>query len=208
MKKRFTRFFATVVVSMAFSMISMAQLAYNVPFSIEDWDWESEKKTLVAVENEVSWSNENGICLGNATGDGFDYDDKYVVIALAENGTPDRLQASTLVRTPSSLFPATGVLFSVSASADNETFEQVWKSESKNNTIDVELPATTKFVKLLYSGNFAGYFKNLTVTSQVIESDVEDVVGFVDQVVKVIRNGQLLILKDNQLYDSMGRLID
>lgn len=203
----FTRVICAAVMCVVFQGMVLAQLAYNVPFSAEDWDLDGAKTTVVASSGTVSWSEADGICLGDGMGGGFNWDDKYVVIALSDAGTPERLSATTKTKTVSSLTPATDVLFSVSVSADNETFEEVWSSKEKNNTVDVELPATTKFVKIMYSGNFGGCFQSLMVTGTVVESAVENVEVPTGRSCKVMMNGQIYILKDNQLYDCLGRAV-
>ena len=205
MKKNFTRFFA-LMASVVVPAMAMAELAYNVPFSEADWN---DETTIVADKGDNEWSSEHGICLGNNSWGGFNYDDKYVVIALANDATPTRLTATTKTRdTAGTNNGATGVFFSVSTSADNENFAEVWSSKSKQNDIDVALPADTRYVKLLYSGNFAGCIESLTVYGEVVETGVEDLVAPQNSAVKVMKNGQIYILKDGQLYDCLGRMVE
>lgn len=204
MKKNFTRFFA-LVTSVVLPSMAMAELAYNVPFTETDWN---DETTIVADEGDNAWSSKHGICLGNNVLGGFDYDDKYVVIALANNATPIRLTATTKTRDTAGLNSgATGVFFAVSASADNENFVDVWTSESKKNDIDVTLPADTSYLKVLYSGNFAGCVEGLTVYGEVVGTGVEDLIAPQSTAVKVMMNGQIYIVKDNQMYDCLGRMV-
>ena len=204
MKKNFTRFFA-LVVSVVMPCMAMAELAYNVPFTEADWN---DETTIVADEGDNAWSSKHGICLGNNVLGGFDYDDKYVVIALANNATPTRVTATTKTRDTAGLNTgATRVYFSVSVSADNENFAEVWTSESKKNDIDVTLPADTRYLKVLYSGNFAGCVEGLTVYGEVVETGVEDLKAPQSTAVKVMMNGQIYIVKDNQMYDCLGRMV-
>ena len=204
MKKNFTRFFA-LVVSVVMPCMAMAELAYNVPFTEADWN---DETTIVADEGDNEWSSKHGICLGNNVLGGFDYDDKYVVIALANNATPTRVTATTKTRDTAGLNTgATRVYFSVSVSADNENFAEVWTSESKKNDIDVTLPADTRYLKVLYSGNFAGCVEGLIVYGEVVETGVEDLIAPQSTAVKVMMNGQIYIVKDNQMYDCLGRMV-
>ena len=204
MKKNFTRFFA-LVVSVVMPCMAMAELAYNVPFTEADWN---DETTIVADEGDNAWSSKHGICLGNNALGGFDYDDKYVVIALANNATPTRVTATTKTRDTAGLNTgATRVYFSVSVSADNENFAEVWTSESKKNDIDVTLPADTRYLKVLYSGNFAGCVEGLTGYGEVVETGVEDLKAPQSTAVKVMMNGQIYIVKDNQMYDCLGRMV-
>ena len=205
MKKNFTRFFA-LVVSVVMPCMAMAELAYNVPFTEADW---KDETTIVADEGDNAWSSKHGICLGNNVLGGFDYEDKYVVIALANNATPTRVTATTKTRDTAGLNTgATRVYFSVSVSADNENFAEVWTSESKKNDIDVTLPADTRYLKVLYSGNFAGCVEGLTVYGEVVGTGVEDLIAPQSTAVKVMMNGQIYIVKDNQMYDCLGRVVE
>ena len=205
MKKNFTRFFA-LVTSVVLPSMAMAELAYNVPFSEEDWN---DETTIVADEGDNEWSSKHGICLGNNILGGFDYSDKYVVIALAGNATPTRLTATTKTRDTAGLNTgATDVIFSVSSSVDNVNFAEVWSSKSKKNNIDVALPADTRYVKVLYSGNFSGCVEALTVYGEAVETGVEDLVAPKNPAVKVMKNGQMYIVKDNQMYDCLGRMVE
>ena len=204
MKKNFTRFFA-LVTSVVLPSMAMAELAYNVPFTETDWN---DETTIVADEGDNAWSSKHGICLGNNVLGGFDYDDKYVVIALANNATPTRVTATTKTRDTAGLNTgATRVYFSVSVSADNENFAEVWTSESKKNDIDVTLPADTRYLKVLYSGNFAGCVEGLIVYGEVVETGVEDLIAPQSTAVKAMMNGQIYIVKDNQMYDCLGRMV-
>ena len=204
MKKNFTRFFA-LVTSVVLPSMAMAELAYNVPFTETDWN---DETTIVADEGDNEWSSKHGICLGNNVLGGFDFDDKYVVIALANNATPTRVTATTKTRDTAGLNTgATRVYFSVSVSADNENFAEVWTSESKKNDIDVTLPADTRYLKVLYSGNFAGCVEGLTVYGEVVETGVEDLKAPQSTAVKVMMNGQIYIVKDNQMYDCLGKMV-
>ena len=205
MKKNFTRFFA-LVTSVVLPSMAMAELAYNVPFTEADWD---DETTIVADEGDNEWSSKHGICLGNNVLGGFDFDDKYVVIALANNATPTRVTATTKTRDTAGLNTgASSVYFSISESADNETFTEVWTSGSKKNDIDVTLSADTRYLKVLYSGNFAGCVEGLTVYGEVVETGVEDLIAPQSTAVKVMMNGQIYIVKDNQMYDCLGRVVE
>mgnify|MGYP003299072123 FL=1 len=205
MKKNFTRFFA-LVASVVMPAMAMAELAYNVPFTETDWN---DETTIVTNKGDNEWSSKHGICLGDNGLGGFDFSDKYVVIALANNATPTRLTANTKTRDTWGLNSgATDVFFSVSTSFDNVNFAEVWSSNEKENDIDVALPADTRYVKVLYSGNFAGCVGALTVYGEVVETGIEDLLAPQSKAVKVMKNGQIYILKDNQMYDCLGRVVE
>ena len=206
MKKNFTRFFALAMMSVVLPSMAMAELAFNTPFAEADWN---DTTTIVGNKGTNEWSNRHGICLGDNVLGGFDYSEKFVVIALAANGSATRLTATTKTRDTAGLNTgATGVRFSISTSADNENFAEVWTSEAKKNDIDVALSADTRYVKVLYGGNFAGCVQDLTVYGEVVQTSVEDLVAPQSTAVKVMKNGQIYIVKDGQMYDCMGRMVE
>ena len=149
MKKVFT-----ISVAVFFAVISsMAQLPYNTMMTQSHFE---DSKVLVGSSGKTAW--EGGLCLGNKLGGGFNYDDKYVIIALSSEGVADRITCTT-----STVGGTTDVLFYIATSPDNLSFERKQSSSSKNNTFDVSIPKNTKYIKLCYSGNFAGYFKDVMV---------------------------------------------
>ena len=135
-----------------------AQLAYNQTFSESDWDNESTK-----IESSGANSWNDGICLAGKVS-GFDWSDKYVIIAISSAGIPNHLTSSTSVQTG-----ATKISFKIFTSDDNQTFAEVWNSAKGSNTIDIKLSKTTRYIKLQYSGNLRGYYKDLKVTNLTYE---------------------------------------
>jgi hypothetical protein len=61
---------------------------------------------------------------------------------------------------------------------------------------------------VLYSGNFAGCFEALTVWGEEKETGVEDIFAPQNKALKVMKNGQIYIVKDNQMYDCLGRMVE
>ena len=143
------------------ALSAMAQLPYNTTMTSDHYT----DATIVESDGDNGW--DGGIRLGNKNLGGFDYSDKYVVVALSENGIPKKLTCTTAVGSVSSITPTTGVEFIVSTSSDNETFVEQVKSEEKNNSLEIELSKDVKYIKLCYSGNFAGYFQNIMVEELV-----------------------------------------
>ena len=157
MKKIFT----ILAVSLLTALSAMAQLPYNTTMTGDHYN----DATIVKSDGKNGW--DNGIRLGDKTWGGFEYDDKYVVVALSSNGIPKKLTCTTAVGSVSSVTPTTGVEFIVSTSLDNETFVEQVKSEEKNNSFEIELSKDVKYIKLCYSGNFAGYFQDIVVEELV-----------------------------------------
>lgn len=129
-----------------------AQLPYNTVMTQSHFN---DGNTTIKKQGTTSWSN--GVRLGDATWGGFNYDDKYVDIALNTNGIPNVLSATTNGG-------STGIDYRVYVSSDNKTYTELWSSDKKENSISETLPKDTKYIRLFYSGNFAGNFTNIKVT--------------------------------------------
>ena len=150
--KQFLRHIFLLVAMLVATANAWAQLPYNTVMTESHY---KNSAIVIKTEGNVGWNN--GVRLGNATGGGFNYDDKYVDIALNTNGIPNVLSATTNGG-------STGIDYRVFVSSDNKTYTEFWKSEKKENSISETLPKDTKYIRLFYSGNFAGYFKNIKVT--------------------------------------------
>lgn len=157
MKKIFT----ILAVSWFTVLSAMAQLPYNTTMTGDHYN----DATIVKSDGDNGW--DGGIRLGNKDLGGFDYSDKYVVIALSANGIPKKLTCATEAKSISVITPPTDIVFYVAWSADNSNFTTLDTKKSKKNSFDVELPKETKYIKLCYSGNFAGYFTNIVVSEMV-----------------------------------------
>lgn len=139
-----------------------------------DYEFTPENAPLLEINSAAKYNEfvyntqgtcayEDGIQLGDRVGGGFNWDDKYVDVHF--DGTPDKLSFSTVTTSNS----ATGVDFRVYESADGSNWSQIWNSSSKSaNVSDLQLQPSTRYLRFLWSGNFAGTFANVTVTEQQI----------------------------------------
>ena len=150
--KQFLRHIFLLVALFVATANAWAQLPYNTIMTESHY---KNSAIVIKTVGNVGWNN--GVRLGNATGGGFNYDDKYVDIALNTNGIPNVLSATTNGG-------STGIDYRVFVSSDNKTYTELWDSDQKENSISETLPKDTKYIRLFYSGNFAGYFKNIKVT--------------------------------------------
>ena len=157
MKKIFT----ILAVAMFTALSAMAQLPYNTTMTSDHYN----DATIVKSDGDNGW--DGGIRLGNVNGGGFNYSDKYVVIALSENGIAKKITCTTEAKSISVITPPTDIVFYIAWSADNSNFTTLETKKSKTNSFDVELPKETKYIKLCYSGNFGGYFRDIVVEELV-----------------------------------------
>ena len=110
----------------------------------------------------LSWKN-NGILLGSPDvgSEATNYNNRYYDISFT--GVPDKL-SFTYERSTSI---ATGCDWFVKESVDGVTWSvnNVWNEEKSNSgSVEVQLNPTTRYLRFCYSGNYGGYFRNITVT--------------------------------------------
>lgn len=164
MKKIFTSFIAVLLTAIC----AVAQLPYNTNYSKDYFDsgtttvnkksasWDDSKKSIFGSERYNRLKLEAG---------GFDWNDKYVDIALSQEGVPHKLICTT-----SCAGAATGPNFYVATSVDNNTYTTQW-SNTKGGNVEVELPKDANYVRLCYSGNLEGYYENIKVTELIEVKD-------------------------------------
>lgn len=157
MKKIFT----ILAVAVFTALNAMAQLPYNTTMTSDHYN----DATIVKSDGDNGW--DGGIRCGNKDLGGFNYSDKYVVVALSENGIPKKITCNTEAKSITSITPPTDIVFYIAWSADNSSFTTLETKKSKTNSFDVELPKEAKYIKLCYSGNFAGYFTDIMVSELV-----------------------------------------
>lgn len=137
----------------------------TVPFRVTE---ELYKKAAVS----VYWSNWDGanneIRLGedcNIFQEGaWNWEKKTVLFVF--DGVPDKVS----FQYRASNGTATAAQWNVEQSADGVNWESIWSKESSStswNTIEKELLPNTRYLRFSYSGNFAGYYKNIAVSELV-----------------------------------------
>lgn len=137
----------------------------TVPFRATE---ELYKKAAVS----VYWSNWDGanneIRLGEDCSifqeGAWDWEKKTVLFVF--DGVPDKVS----FQYRASNGTATAAQWNVEQSADGVNWESIWSKESSStswNTIEKELLPNTRYLRFSYSGNFAGYYKNIAVSELV-----------------------------------------
>jgi hypothetical protein len=147
----------------------------------EDWNAHSESFTVNVIEaqnhlpltitgenqgilvRKISGSydyNDSGMRLGDGGG-GLNWDDKMAEINF--EGIPDKISFDFEKQAAG----ATGLDWSVLVSADGNSWSKIWNSDSGSGHADITIEnANARYVRLCYSGNFGGYFRNITITER------------------------------------------
>ena len=165
MKKIFTLF---VIALMGISQV-FAQLPYNTTYTKTHFN----SSSVTVSKSGANWDNSNGVRLGNAALGGFNWDDKYIVIALNQQSIPYQLSfkykvSSTAVSNPK---------WYVSESSDNSNWTEIWTATPATTSIitistdwvdsnPLTLSKSTKYIRIGFSGNFAGYLSDIIVSDQ------------------------------------------
>ena len=160
--KQFLRYLYLVA---AMLMVVVGDLWGQLPFNTTmTQSHYNSSSTKIASSGDNGW--DGGVRLGGTStsifaAPAYNFDDKYIVIALSTNGIPNRITCSTTTNSSS----ATGTDFYIATSPDNKNYTIQKTLSEKNNSFDVQIPKDTRYIKLCYSGNFAGYFKNIVVSN-------------------------------------------
>ena len=116
-----------------------------------------------AGSNGPNWSNggirfgDNGITSGDG---GWNWNDKYIIIEFT--GIPDTL---TFTTTTDGSATTDGLFFYVAEKSPTQSeFTEIWNSTEQSNNVALKLNPDTRFIKLCYTGNLRGWFKNVKVT--------------------------------------------
>lgn len=117
------------------------------------------------------WTND-GIHFGQGgigSGDGgYNWNDKYIIIEFT--GVPDELSFITTATQPvlgmggSTTGNNSNLFFYVSEGTSETNWTKTWEYTERDNDIKVKLNPNTRFLKLCFTGNLEGWFKDITVT--------------------------------------------
>ena len=162
MKKIFT-----ILSIILLSCGAYAELAYNSALSQSDFN---NNSTVVKKEGTIEWDGGAVRCGGSSTGitsgPAWNWDDKYFDVKL-DAGVPNKLTFYYKGNSGAS----TQVEYYVKESVDGQTWTDLWSTTSNTTSyasISKDLKATTKYLRFCWSGNFAGYFKDIKVTEKIL----------------------------------------
>ena len=129
------------------------------------------------VDYQDPWNNpwtDGGIHFGepNVGSDdgGWNWNDKYIIIEFT--GVPDSLFFTTATTGSAGMDnpldagdnATNNKFFYVSAGTSKDNLNEIWSSTSQTNTYKEKLDPSVRFLKLCYTGNLEGWFKNVKIT--------------------------------------------
>ena len=141
---------------------SMQAWGGDLPMTLSSSNYNSYKVTS---SGALSW--DGGIKLGDGGG-GFNWDDKYYIFKFT--GIPEKLTFNY----EAGASGASGVYWYVATSSDGSSYSEKWTSSSKSGRAEITLDLSVRYIKLCWSGNFGGYFKNVTITEHPTEYTINN----------------------------------
>ena len=122
----------------------------------------------VQLNSKCEWRDDTQIRIGDPTWDGFVWGDDRKRVLVTFAGTPDKLYfeyCSSDAATTESLKYG----WEVEESANGTDWNTVWKtgslSASWKSSGEIDLSPNTQYVRFSYKGNFAGYLRNIIISS-------------------------------------------
>lgn len=125
--------------------------------------------TALLSGNGEAWAADNwghvpvsgkSFSVGDATWGGLNYDDKSKDIYIS--GIPANLSFNF----EKSASGATGLYWEVRSSSDGSSWSTIWTSESGSGSCNKDLEPSVRYIRFIYSGNFAGKFNNISITER------------------------------------------
>ena len=136
----------------------------EVPFRVS----QALHANSVHLNSKCEWRDDTQIRIGDPTWDGFVWGDDRKRVLVTFAGTPDKLYfeyCSSDAATTESLKYG----WEVEESANGTDWNTVWKtgslSASWKSSGEIDLSPNTQYVRFSYKGNFAGYLRNIIISS-------------------------------------------
>lgn len=147
--------------------VTVLKDARHLPITMNSSLW-SNSNFVVSTEGTTSWDNSKGITLG-ATDGATNWDDKSVILHF--EGIPDKLTfdiATDATGAGSWFGGATNVEWYIQESTSKTmSGDKIWTQSADGTdftSYTVQLDPSTRYVKLCYSGNFGGHFRNVKIS--------------------------------------------
>ena len=147
-----------------FTFMPCERPSLEVPFRVS----QALHANSVHLNSKCEWRDDTQIRIGDPTWDGFVWGDDRKRVLVTFAGTPDKLYfeyCSSDAATTESLKYG----WEVEESANGTDWNTVWKtgslSASWKSSGEIDLSPNTQYVRFSYKGNFAGYLRNIIISS-------------------------------------------
>lgn len=152
-------------------------------------DITEENHNLLVEKISGAYTWDEGIKLGDG-GDGMDWSDKIAQIEFT--GIPDCI----LFDYNAGAAGATDINWIVQSSPNGSNWTQIWTSTSSSGNANISIPdKSARFVRLIWSGNFGGFFRNVKISELRYLSTETTSLDFGDNMQDEIVTPQTFILK-------------
>ena len=152
-------------------------------------DITEENHNLLVEKISGAYTWDEGIKLGDG-GDGMDWSDKIAQIEFT--GIPDCISFDYNAGAAG----ATDINWIVQSSPNGSNWTQIWTSTSSSGNANISIPdKSARFVCLIWSGNFGGFFKNVKISELRYLSTETTSLDFGDNMQDEIVTPQTFILK-------------
>ena len=138
--------------------------ALEVPFRVS----QERHLTSVQIGSKCDWVDDAQMKMGDPTWDGFVWEDERKRILVTFGGVPDKLYfnyKATSGSTPEGL----SYSWMVEESTNGVDWSEVWRSSNLSSSWtasgEIDLTPRTQYVRISYTGNFAGYVKDIIISS-------------------------------------------
>ena len=127
----------------------------------------------VQLGTKCKWLDDTQIQMADPTWDGFLWGDARKRVLVTFAGVPDKLYFEFKYQSASSIIPATpedaAYSWIVEESPNGVDWTEAWKTSTLStdwkSSGEVDLKPNTQFVRFNYKGNFAGYIRNIIISS-------------------------------------------
>ena len=127
----------------------------------------------VQLGTKCQWLDDTQIQMADPTWDGFLWGDARKRVLVTFAGVPDKLYFEFKYQSASSITPATpedaAYSWIVEESPNGVDWTEAWKTSTLStdwkSSGEIDLKPNTQFVRFNYKGNFAGYIRNIIISS-------------------------------------------
>lgn len=127
----------------------------------------------VQLGTKCKWLDDTQIQMADPTWDGFLWGDDRKRVLVTFAGVPDKLYFEFKYQSASSITPATpedaAYSWIVEESPNGVDWTEAWKTSTLStdwkSSGEIDLKPNTQFVRFNYKGNFAGYIRNIIISS-------------------------------------------